>query len=157
MNTCIIYQVWPMCVISIPGQVAAVSVWQCGCLWSFLRLITWSYLLCVVLRHQHPKHGWYHVKDCGCENQLLSVVQDVQRHRSVWDLVSCASKSHFFSLSRYLYLIFSDDDLLPLEHWVFNTEAHPFPILRDEKKEIEVKEKWKTLSTLLCFVPHCIP
>lgn len=45
------------------------------------------------------------------------------------------------SLSRYLYLIFSDDDLLPLEHWIFNTEAHPFPVLREEKKEIEVKEK----------------
>ncbi|CAH6778192.1 Man1a [Phodopus roborovskii] len=42
---------------------------------------------------------------------------------------------------KYLYLIFSDDDLLPLEHWIFNTEAHPFPILREEKKEIEVKEK----------------
>ncbi|XP_013200291.2 mannosyl-oligosaccharide alpha-1,2-mannosidase IA isoform X1 [Amyelois transitella] len=29
---------------------------------------------------------------------------------------------------KYLYLLFSDDDLLPLEQWVFNTEAHPFPV-----------------------------
>jgi hypothetical protein len=29
---------------------------------------------------------------------------------------------------KYLYLLFSDDDLLPLENWVFNTEAHPFPV-----------------------------
>ncbi|KAH3738470.1 hypothetical protein DPMN_045104, partial [Dreissena polymorpha] len=29
---------------------------------------------------------------------------------------------------KYLYLIFSDDSLLPLDKWVFNTEAHPFPI-----------------------------
>uniref|UniRef100_A0A8C7DVP9 alpha-1,2-Mannosidase n=1 Tax=Oncorhynchus kisutch TaxID=8019 RepID=A0A8C7DVP9_ONCKI len=29
---------------------------------------------------------------------------------------------------KYLYLLFSDDDHLPLEHWVFNTEAHPLPI-----------------------------
>lgn len=29
---------------------------------------------------------------------------------------------------KYLYLIFSDDDLLPLDKWVFNTEAHPLPI-----------------------------
>uniref|UniRef100_A0A8C7F9D6 alpha-1,2-Mannosidase n=1 Tax=Oncorhynchus kisutch TaxID=8019 RepID=A0A8C7F9D6_ONCKI len=28
---------------------------------------------------------------------------------------------------KYLYLLFSDDDHLPLEHWVFNTEAHPLP------------------------------
>uniref|UniRef100_A0A4W4ESQ7 alpha-1,2-Mannosidase n=1 Tax=Electrophorus electricus TaxID=8005 RepID=A0A4W4ESQ7_ELEEL len=26
---------------------------------------------------------------------------------------------------KYLYLLFSDDDHLPFEHWVFNTEAHP--------------------------------
>ncbi|XP_071382296.1 mannosyl-oligosaccharide 1,2-alpha-mannosidase IC isoform X1 [Centroberyx affinis] len=31
---------------------------------------------------------------------------------------------------KYLYLLFSDDDLLPLEDWVFNTEAHPLPIVR---------------------------
>ena len=31
---------------------------------------------------------------------------------------------------KYLYLLFADDDLLPLENWVFNTEAHPFPVHR---------------------------
>ncbi|KAJ7394206.1 Mannosyl-oligosaccharide 1,2-alpha-mannosidase IB [Desmophyllum pertusum] len=30
---------------------------------------------------------------------------------------------------KYLYLIFSEDSLLPLDHWVFNTEAHPMPII----------------------------
>ncbi|KAG8594845.1 hypothetical protein GDO81_001337, partial [Engystomops pustulosus] len=29
---------------------------------------------------------------------------------------------------KYLYLLFSEDDLLSLEDWVFNTEAHPLPI-----------------------------
>jgi mannosyl-oligosaccharide alpha-1,2-mannosidase len=29
---------------------------------------------------------------------------------------------------KYLYLTFSDDSLLPLDKWVFNTEAHPLPI-----------------------------
>ncbi|KAM3960979.1 mannosyl-oligosaccharide alpha-1,2-mannosidase IA isoform 2-T2 [Aphomia sociella] len=29
---------------------------------------------------------------------------------------------------KYLYLLFSDDSLLPLDEWVLNTEAHPFPI-----------------------------
>lgn len=29
---------------------------------------------------------------------------------------------------KYLYLMFREDDLLPLDKWVFNTEAHPFPI-----------------------------
>ncbi|XP_023668860.2 mannosyl-oligosaccharide 1,2-alpha-mannosidase IA isoform X1 [Paramormyrops kingsleyae] len=31
---------------------------------------------------------------------------------------------------KYLYLLFSDDDLLSLDDWVFNTEAHPLPIIR---------------------------
>jgi len=26
---------------------------------------------------------------------------------------------------KYLYLIFSDDDVLPLSEYIFNTEAHP--------------------------------
>ena len=30
---------------------------------------------------------------------------------------------------KYLYLIFSDDSTFPLDKWVFNTEAHPFPII----------------------------
>lgn len=30
---------------------------------------------------------------------------------------------------KYLYLIFSDDSLLPLDQWVFNTEAHPLPVI----------------------------
>ena len=30
---------------------------------------------------------------------------------------------------KYLYLLFSDDpNLLPLDKWVFNTEAHPLPV-----------------------------
>ena len=29
---------------------------------------------------------------------------------------------------KYLYLLFSDDDVLPLSEVVFNTEAHPMPL-----------------------------
>jgi hypothetical protein len=29
---------------------------------------------------------------------------------------------------KYLYLLFSEDDLMPFDKWVFNTEAHPFPV-----------------------------
>ncbi|KAM4772077.1 mannosyl-oligosaccharide 1,2-alpha-mannosidase IA [Rhinophrynus dorsalis] len=38
---------------------------------------------------------------------------------------------------KYLYLLFSDDDLLPLEHWIFNTEAHPLPIIFKGDRTIE--------------------
>ena len=30
---------------------------------------------------------------------------------------------------KYLYLLFADDSLLPLDQWVFNTEAHPLPVI----------------------------
>ena len=29
---------------------------------------------------------------------------------------------------KYLYLLFSDNDLIDLDQWVFNTEAHPLPV-----------------------------
>ncbi|KAH9839937.1 glycoside hydrolase [Rhodofomes roseus] len=29
---------------------------------------------------------------------------------------------------KYLYLLFHDEDLVPLDRWVFNTEAHPLPV-----------------------------
>lgn len=31
---------------------------------------------------------------------------------------------------KYLLLMFSDEDIFPLDEYVFNTEAHPFPILK---------------------------
>jgi len=36
---------------------------------------------------------------------------------------------------KYLYLLFSEDELLPLDEWVFNTEAHPLRVLDDEGVE----------------------
>lgn len=32
---------------------------------------------------------------------------------------------------KYLYLLFSDDKVISLDEWVFNTEAHPLPILEN--------------------------
>lgn len=39
----------------------------------------------------------------------------------------CGLNFNYFFF-QYLYLLFSDDSLLPLDEWVFNTEAHPLPI-----------------------------
>jgi len=39
------------------------------------------------------------------------------------------TESFFFAETlKYLYLLFTDDSVLPLDKYVFNTEAHPFPI-----------------------------
>uniref|UniRef100_A0A915AN77 alpha-1,2-Mannosidase n=1 Tax=Parascaris univalens TaxID=6257 RepID=A0A915AN77_PARUN len=34
----------------------------------------------------------------------------------------------FAETFKYLFLVFSEDEVLPLGKWVFNTEAHPFPV-----------------------------
>merc|ERR1712013_77613 len=40
-----------------------------------------------------------------------------------------AQQSFFLAETlKYLYLLFSNDSLLDLEMWVFNTEAHPLPV-----------------------------
>ena len=32
---------------------------------------------------------------------------------------------------KYLYLLFrTEDDLIPFDKWVFNTEAHPLPVFQ---------------------------
>ncbi|XP_031437328.1 mannosyl-oligosaccharide 1,2-alpha-mannosidase IA-like [Clupea harengus] len=41
---------------------------------------------------------------------------------------------------KYLYLLFSEDDHLPLEHWVFNTEAHPLPVIKMEPNSNQANE-----------------
>ena len=44
-----------------------------------------------------------------------------------------------FALSRlkYLYLLFSGEELVPLDKWVFNTEAHPLPVYEWSEWEME--------------------
>ena len=37
------------------------------------------------------------------------------------------TESHYARL-KYSYLLFSDEELISLDKWVFNTEAHPLPI-----------------------------
>ncbi len=49
----------------------------------------------------------------------------------LWILADDHSKNNNNNNSKYLYLLFAPE-LLPLDQWVFNTEAHPLPIIRDK-------------------------
>uniref|UniRef100_A0A8B9B7R0 alpha-1,2-Mannosidase n=2 Tax=Anserinae TaxID=2068722 RepID=A0A8B9B7R0_9AVES len=70
-----------------------------------------------------------------------SGIRDVYNNHESHDDVQ---QSFFLSETlKYLYLLFSDDDILPFEHWVFNTEAHPLPILHKEDGSKEEKQKCK--------------
>ncbi|KAF8552304.1 glycoside hydrolase family 47 protein [Imleria badia] len=49
-----------------------------------------------------------------------------------------AMPSYFLAETlKYLYLLFSDEDPLPLNKWVFNTEAHPLPVFEWSAQERE--------------------
>ncbi|XP_055909813.1 mannosyl-oligosaccharide alpha-1,2-mannosidase IA isoform X3 [Eupeodes corollae] len=64
-------------------------------------------------KHCRTPHGY---------SGLKNVYQDVPQKDDV-------QQSFFLAETlKYLYLLFSDDSLLPLDEWVFNTEAHPLPI-----------------------------
>ncbi|XP_053603414.1 mannosyl-oligosaccharide alpha-1,2-mannosidase IA isoform X1 [Plodia interpunctella] len=73
--------------------------------------------------------GWEAVqaleKHCRVEGGYSGLV-NVYHQRPQGDDVQ---QSFFLAETlKYLYLLFSEDELLPLEQWVFNTEAHPLPI-----------------------------
>ena len=43
---------------------------------------------------------------------------------------------------KYLYLLFSPSDMISLDQWVFNTEAHPIRVVsRDPKEESANQQK----------------
>ncbi|KAA0702627.1 Mannosyl-oligosaccharide 1,2-alpha-mannosidase IC [Triplophysa tibetana] len=92
-----------------------------------------SYMYMWRLTHD-PKYrewGWEAVealeKHCRVEAGY-SGIRDVYSSTVSHDNMQ---QSFFLSETlKYLYLLFSDDDLLPFEDWVFNTEAHPLPVIR---------------------------
>ncbi|XP_076593002.1 mannosyl-oligosaccharide 1,2-alpha-mannosidase IA isoform X1 [Chaetodon auriga] len=107
-----------------------------------------SYMYMWRLTHD-PKYrewGWEAVEaleqHCRVESGFSGI-------RDVYTMtVSHDNMQQSFFLSetlKYLYLLFSDDDLLPLEDWVFNTEAHPLPIIRRSCLQDEATQD-KTVS-----------
>ncbi|KAG5857992.1 hypothetical protein ANANG_G00025350 [Anguilla anguilla] len=92
-----------------------------------------SYMYMWRLTHD-PKYrqwGWEAVealeRHCRVEAGF-SGIRDVYAASASHDNMQ---QSFFLSETlKYLYLLFSDDELLSLEDWVFNTEAHPLPVIR---------------------------
>nr|CDI53308.1 related to alpha-mannosidase [Melanopsichium pennsylvanicum 4] len=65
-------------------------------------------------------------KHCKVETGGYSSIDDVDSEEP-----NKVDKMETFWLSetlKYLYLLFSDRDVLPLNKWVLNTEAHPLPV-----------------------------
>ncbi|XP_042295187.1 mannosyl-oligosaccharide 1,2-alpha-mannosidase IC [Sceloporus undulatus] len=94
-----------------------------------------SYLYLWRLTHD-PKYrqwGWEAVqaleKNCRVEAGF-SGIRDVYATTPSHDNMQ---QSFFLAETlKYLYLLFCEDDVLSLEDWVFNTEAHPLPVNRTD-------------------------
>ncbi|KAJ7304323.1 hypothetical protein JRQ81_011870 [Phrynocephalus forsythii] len=94
-----------------------------------------SYLYLWRLTHD-PKYrqwGWEAAqaleKSCRVESGF-SGIRDVYSTNPLHDNMQ---QSFFLAETlKYLYLLFCEDDVLSLEDWVFNTEAHPLPVNRTD-------------------------
>lgn len=80
--------------------------------------------------HRYRDYGWKIFqsieKHCKVESGGYASILDVMNVNTAKE-----DKMETFFLSetlKYLYLLFSDSSVLPLDQYVFNTEAHPFPI-----------------------------
>ncbi|CAI9735996.1 mannosyl-oligosaccharide 1,2-alpha-mannosidase IA-like [Octopus vulgaris] len=94
---------------------------------------TYFYMWRFTKNKKYREWGWDAVQAleayCRTENGF-SGIKDVYSQSPAQDDVQ---QSFFLAETlKYLYLLFSNDSLLPLDSWVFNTEAHPFPIQKSE-------------------------
>eukprot|EP01062_Namystynia_karyoxenos_P061528 TRINITY_DN5387_c0_g2_i2.p2 TRINITY_DN5387_c0_g2~~TRINITY_DN5387_c0_g2_i2.p2 ORF type:complete len:734 (+),score=214.77 TRINITY_DN5387_c0_g2_i2:3309-5510(+) len=71
---------------------------------------------------------------CRAPSGGFSGVKDVRRLPCVPDDVQ---QSFFLAETlKYLFLLFADDSIVPLDRWVFNTEAHPLRIRERDPLEL---------------------
>ncbi|KAH7907888.1 glycoside hydrolase family 47 protein [Hygrophoropsis aurantiaca] len=75
------------------------------------------------------QHGWAIFQAIERITKMpagYATVKGVNTHKP---RLSDSMPSYFLAETlKYLYLLFKDEDLVPLDQWVFNTEAHPFPV-----------------------------
>ncbi|XP_029452275.1 mannosyl-oligosaccharide 1,2-alpha-mannosidase IA [Rhinatrema bivittatum] len=99
---------------------------------------TYMYMWRLTHDAKYREWGWEAVealeKHCKLDGGY-SGIRDVYASRPSHDDVQ--QSFYLAETLKYLYLLFSDDDLLPFEHWVFNTEAHPLPV---QHKDSEIEE-----------------
>lgn len=92
---------------------------------------TYFYLWRLTKNQKWRDYGWEAAQNINqhCRAEAgFSGLKDVYAVPPVQDDLQ---QSFFFAETlKYLYLLFSDDELLDLDDWVFNTEAHPLRIIK---------------------------
>ena len=69
-------------------------------------------------------------KNCKVETGGYTSLNDIT---NIYDENRKDKQESFFIAEtlKYLYLLFCKEDYLSLDEWVFNTEAHPLPIIKN--------------------------
>ena len=93
-------------------------------------LETYFYMWRLTKEQKYRDWAWEAVqalnKHCRVDGGFTGV-RDVYQEQPPQDDVQ---QSFFLAETlKYLYLTFSEDTVIPLDKWVFNTEAHPLPVL----------------------------
>ena len=92
-----------------------------------------SYFIMWRVTHEdkYREWGWQMIQalDKHCKSKEIGGYSGI---RDVWSqsaLKDDVQQSWFLAETlKYLYLLFCDDDVISIDKWVFNTEAHPLPI-----------------------------
>lgn len=74
-----------------------------------------------------PDGGYSGLKDVTTPNP---VKDDEQPSYFLAETLKVLLMFSAYQLLQYLYLLFSPNDVIPLDKYVFNTEAHPLSIFR---------------------------
>ena len=92
------------------------------------------YLWRITKDEKYREWGWEIAqsinKHCRVENGF-SGLNNIDRDPT--DLNDNQESFFLAETLKYLYLLFADDSVVPLDKYVFNTEAHPIPIQRNRK------------------------
>ncbi|CAI5478957.1 unnamed protein product [Closterium sp. Yama58-4] len=111
----------------------------------------WMYLWRATHDPVYRQWGWEVFQaiqtHCRVDNGFVGLLDASQNPPQQDDL----QQSFFLAETlKYLYLLFSPDDVLPLNQWVFNTEAHPLKIIsRDLSALLRHIHEFLTNITLL--------
>jgi len=92
---------------------------------------SWFYLYRITGKDRYRKWSWELMQNLKRYAKLEGGYSSLSSVLSATNIPYRDKMESFFLAEtlKYLYLIFSPPDLIPLDKFVFNTEAHPLPII----------------------------
>jgi len=93
---------------------------------------TWFYMYRLTGEKKYRDWGWEFYKAIELNTQLDSGYGGLYDASSIGGEIIDTQESYFLAETlKYLYLLFSPNDVVPIDKFVFNTEGHVFPIISE--------------------------